>query len=60
MKSIWIMFAGLGIAGWGAMRMWDFTDRAEGWAAAVPFAWAGGIVLVIGMLINQWEHTRRG
>ena len=60
MKSLVIMFLGLGICIWGAVSMWDHSDTSEGFAAAKPFFLVGGPILFVGMIVNHWEHTRRG
>jgi len=59
MNSLMIMLAGLAVCSWGAARMWQAPDLGEGFSAALPFYIPGGIILLAGMIVNHWEHTRR-
>lgn len=59
MKSLLIMFPGLGIVLYGFFQMWEQTNTSAGFAAAKPYYIVGGVILFIGMLVNHWEHTRR-
>lgn len=60
MKSLIIMILGLAIALWGFHEMWGHSRSALGFAAAKPYYITGGIILFAGMIVNHWEHTRRG
>lgn len=55
MKSLLIMFAGLGICFWGFYLMWN----GAGMLGAKPYYIVGGSIVFIGALVNHWEHTRR-
>lgn len=59
MKSLLLMFMGLGICGWGFFEMWQHSNTTVGFAVAKPFYIIGGVILFIGALVNHWEHTRR-
>jgi protein-S-isoprenylcysteine O-methyltransferase Ste14 len=60
MKSLVIMFAGLGICAWGFSVMWEQSVPKEGFAAAKIHYILGALVFFIGAIVNHWEHTRRG
>ncbi len=60
MKSLPIMLLGLGIGIWGFYEMWQISNTAKGLAAAKPYYIVGGAILFVGMIVNHWEHTRRG
>jgi hypothetical protein len=55
MKSLLIIFAGLGICFWGFYLMWN----GAGMLGAKPYYIVGGSIVFIGALVNHWEHTRR-
>lgn len=52
MKAILIMFVGLGIAGYGS---WLYHGGRE---EVLPFYLAGGVVLLVGAVMNHRDHTR--
>jgi hypothetical protein len=60
MKSLLIMFAGLGICAWGFAVMWEHPDTKNGFDAAKIHYIVGASVIFIGAIVNHWEHTRRG
>lgn len=59
MKSLLIMMAGLGIAAWGAWSVRDHMDMGEGFADAKIYYLIGGVVFLVGAVVNHWEHTRK-
>ena len=60
MYSILIMFIGLATAAWGFNLMWAESVVATGFAVAKPWYITGAIIIFVGAIMNQWEHTRRG
>lgn len=57
MKSIVIMFLGLAICG---ITLYLMFQGEVGGFRETKWAWiTGGVTILVGALINHWEHTRR-
>jgi hypothetical protein len=59
MKSLPVMFLGLGIAFWGFYEMWQIPSVEKGFSHSKWHYIIGGAVFFVGAMINHWEHTRR-